>query len=68
VVKSKNHRKYYQNTHKVVLDEGSEWIRHNDQIWPHGKINNSLFPSSRIINLLSNDNSTQSESTHTIEY
>ncbi|CAI6373130.1 unnamed protein product [Macrosiphum euphorbiae] len=26
-------------------DEGSEWIRHTDQIWPHNQINNSLSPT-----------------------
>ncbi|CAI6357548.1 unnamed protein product [Macrosiphum euphorbiae] len=34
-----------KNTHKIILDEGSEWIRHTDQIWPHNQINNSLSPT-----------------------
>jgi broad-specificity NMP kinase len=56
-----------QKTHKVTLDEGSEWIRHTDQIWPHNQINNSLSPVTNIINLPNNDSTkSDSEPTHNI--
>ncbi|KAL4089744.1 hypothetical protein QTP88_024716 [Uroleucon formosanum] len=54
-----------QNTHKIILDEGSEWIRHTDQIWPHNQINNSLSPATSMIDLPDND-STKSEPTYNI--
>jgi len=40
-----------ENINQNILDEGSEWIRHTDQIWPHYQINNSLFPATSMINL-----------------
>jgi len=55
-----------QNTHKVILDEGSEWIRLTDQIWPHNQINNSLSPATVPLINLPNIDSTKSEPTHNI--
>lgn len=39
------------NTHKVQLDNGSKWIKHDDRIcWPHVQNENPLFPSNKKIN------------------